>query len=60
MILTLKNGQVELKDERGNLIRKIGRGNAVNAVWSGEKIHITKKDGKNELREKNGNLIRMI
>ena len=56
-LVTSLNGNVDIRDEYGNLRRSVGK-NAVEARFDGTDILIRTKDGKNERRDQYGNLIR--
>jgi hypothetical protein len=58
MQITIKHGYVELRDAYGNMARRFGTGDVVNAVWSGENVLLFRRDGRTELRDKIGNLVK--
>ncbi len=59
MQITIKNGYVELRDAYGNMARRFGTGDVVNAVWVGDKVQLFRRDGRTELRDKSGNLVKV-
>lgn len=52
-ILRINNGKVEIRDDRGNLKRAIGNGDAVSARWYGKDMRQPqqKEKLKSELRQ---------
>jgi len=60
VVVTFKNGKVELRKENGNFVRTIVMSKATRARFQSSDIAITLDNGKIELRKENGNFIRTI
>ena len=56
-LVTSLNGNVDIRDENGNLRRQVGK-NAIEARFDSTDILVRTKDGKNERRDQYGNLTR--
>ena len=61
-LLQIKNGKVEIRKDNGNLVRVIGRGDAIAANFNSDQtlVAITTNEGKVEIRKDNRNLVRTI
>ena len=59
-IVQVKNGKVELRSDRGLLVRTVVSSGAVYADINAEQSLITTTNGKVELRNDRGNLVRTI
>jgi hypothetical protein len=61
-ILQIKNGNVEIRNDRGSLVRTIGNGGAVSADFNSDQslVVITTISGQVEIRSESGSLVRSI
>ena len=59
-LITSKNGNVETRDQNGNLIRVISKSENIEARFVGSDILVRKSDGRNCILDKFGNIRRYI
>ena len=61
-IIQIKSGKIEIRKDKGSLVRIIGNGDALNASFNSDQtlIAITTIKGKIEIRKEIGSLVRII